>query len=399
MKADELPNIMQLRAFVRVAELGSVTRASDVLCRAQSVVTRAIADLETQLGVAIFERHATGMRLSPAGNCILPRAKRVFEELRSAVRTGRADLPEPMYLYQTRRLEIFAKLCQACHMPSVANLMGVTQPAVSSVLKALESGFGKPLFERSSKGLQPTSATREMIIPIRRALNELRHMQADLHAVLGDVRGVVYVGALPLGRTMIVPEAIIRLTQQHPNVQIVTNESPFDQLAAELRSGDLDFMFGALRPSETATDLEAEALLTEQLVILGRPGHPLAGSDLQSIRSTQWILPRAGSPGRRLIEEHFQKQSVEPPVAVVESGDLAIIRGLLVASEMVAAVSAHQLQHEIDSGELIQLGPALENTSRPLGLIYRKGLIPSPAVEALMGCIRDVVSQGLRGSG
>lgn len=395
MKADELPNLMQLRAFVRVAELGSVTKASDTLCRAQSVVTRAIADFESQLGVKVFERHPTGMRLSPPGECILPRAKRVFEELHGAARAGRAEVAESIYLYQTRRLQIFAKLCQTCHMPSVASLMGVTQPAVSSALKALESGIGKALFERSPKGLQPTGANREMIIPIRRALNELRHMQADLHAVMGEVRGTVYVGALPLGRTTILPEAIVCLTHQHPNVQIVTNESPFDQLAADLRSGDLDFMFGALRSSEAATDLEAEALLTEQLVILGRRGHPLAGSDLQKIRSAQWILPRAGSPGRRLIEEHFLRHSVEPPVAVVESGDLAIIRGLLTGSEMVAAVSAHQLQYEIDSGELVDLGPALENTSRPLGLIYRKGLIPSPAVKALMNCIRTVISQGL----
>lgn len=390
---DDLLNLMQLRAFVRVAELGSVTRASDSLCRAQSVVTRAIADLESHLGVSVFERHATGMSLSSPGLCILPRAQRVFEELNDAARACGGKAGEPLYLYQTRRLQILAKLYQSCHMPTVAASMGITQPAVSSALKALESGCGKALFERCPKGLRPTRANFEMITPIRRALNELRHLLADLHAVLGEVRGTVHIGALPLGRTAILPEAIVRLTCMHPKVQIVTNESPFEQLAADLRSGDLDFMFGALRTSEAETDLKTEALLTERLVILGRRGHPLVGCDLKRIRSALWVLPRAGSPGRKLIDEHFIRHRVEPPAGVVESGDLAVIRGLLTKSEIVAAVSAHQLQYEIDSGELVELAPPLENTSRPIGLIYRKGFVPSPVVESLMNCIRDVVSQ------
>lgn len=45
----ELPNLMQVRAFIRVAELGSVSRATEVLFRAQSVVTRAIAELRRAL--------------------------------------------------------------------------------------------------------------------------------------------------------------------------------------------------------------------------------------------------------------------------------------------------------------------------------------------------------------
>lgn len=392
MKMDDLLNLMQLRAFVRVAELGSVTRASDSLCRAQSVVTRAIADLESHLGVQLFERHATGMSLTSPGLCILPRAKRVFDELNDAARACGRVAGEPLYLYQTRRLQILARLYVSCHMPSVAASMGITQPAVSSALRALESGSGKALFERFAKGLRPTRANFEMIMPIRRALNELRHLLADLHAEQGEVRGTVHIGALPLGRTAILPEAIVRLTCMHPKVQIITNESPFEQLAADLRSGDLDFMFGALRTS-AETDLETEALLTEKLVILGRRGHPLVGCDLKRIRSAPWVLPRAGSPGRKLIDEHFIRHRVEPPTGVVESGDLAVIRGLLTQSEIVAAVSAHQLQYEIDSGELVELAPPLENTSRPIGLIYRKGFVPSPVVESLMNCIRDVVSK------
>ncbi len=55
------------------------------------------------------------------------------------------------------------------------------------------------------------------------------------------------VGALPLGRTQILPLAIASLLARHPRLHVATVESPYDALAASLRSGDIDFILGALR--------------------------------------------------------------------------------------------------------------------------------------------------------
>ena len=74
-----------------------------------------------------------------------------------------------------------------------------------TALKVLEGGSGCLLFERSSRGLQPTVASRDILFPIRRALNELRLLDSDLSAMQGTLRGVVHVGALPLGRSRILP--------------------------------------------------------------------------------------------------------------------------------------------------------------------------------------------------
>ncbi|MNT93925.1 LysR substrate binding domain protein [compost metagenome] len=78
---------------------------------------------------------------------------------------------------------------------------------------------------------------------------------------------------------------------------------------------------------------------------------------------------------------------------VVETGDLAIIRGLLLHSDMLAVVSAHQLEHEIASGELQILPLGLEDTSRPIGLIYRTNSLPSPAAIAVMEAIRSITKK------
>lgn len=386
------PNLMQIRAFVRVADQGSVSRASVTLYRAQSVITRAIADLEQRLGVILFERHANGMRLSESGRHILPRARQTLTEL-DRVSQHLGQRSEPLYLLHTRRLELFIKLCETRHMQTVAKAFDLTQPAVSTALKTLESGCGQALFERTPQGLQPTQTSQDILLYIRRALNELRHINADIAALRGTLQGRVVVGALPLGRTRILPEAIIRMTEAYPEVQIATLESPFDVLATELRAGDIDFVLGALRPSDYASDLYGEQLLTENLTLLVRRGHPLLEQGIQSedLAKARWILPRTGAPARQQLENYFIKQTLKVPHPVVETGDLAVIRGLLLHSDMVAAVSAQQLEHEIRSGELQQLPIQIEQASRAIGLIYRNKCLHAPAAEVLMQQIREVV--------
>ena len=398
MQSSELPSLMHVRAFVRVADYGSVSKASEALFRAQSVVTRSISELEARLGVLLFERHANGMRLTDYGTRLLPRARRVLAELDSVPQLlDGADKArtEPLYLFQARRLQVFVKLCETHHMQTVASLLGLSQPAISSTLKVLESGCGQTLFERTPRGLLPTRASLDILFPVRRALNELRHIDTDISALQGTLQGVVQVGALPLGRTRILPEAIVRLMREHPGIQVITNESPFDLLATEVRAGDVDFIFGALRSTAYASDLSGEALLTEEMVVLARRGHPLySKSTVQAeLADAQWVLPRAGSPARHMLDDCFTAFGIAPPRPMVESGDMAIIRGLLLRSDMLAAVSAHQLEAEIASGELCILPLELRHTSRAIGLTSRTASLHSPVAKALMDVIRQVIQE------
>jgi LysR family transcriptional regulator of gallate degradation len=398
METSELPSLMHVRAFVRVADHGSVSKASVALYRAQSVVTRSISELEARLDVALFERHANGMRLTDYGERLLPRARRVLAELESVPRllsSGDKRAIEPLYLFQARRLQVFVKLCETHHMQTVASLLGLSQPAISSTIKVMENGCGQTLFERTPRGLQPTRASHEILFPIRRALNELRHIETDITALRGALQGVVHVGALPLGRTRILPEAIVRMVAEYPEIQVITNESPFDLLATELRAGDVDFVFGALRSEAYASDLTGEALLTEDMVVLARRDHPLYSKTAlhDELSSAQWVLPRAGSPARKMLDECFTRFGIAPPRPVVESADMAIIRGLLLRSDMLAAVSAHQLEQEIASGELCILPLELKQTTRAIGLTYRNGCLHSPVAQAMMEMIRRVIRE------
>ncbi|HSA49097.1 MAG TPA: LysR family transcriptional regulator [Yinghuangia sp.] len=82
-------DLKQLKALVTVAEVGSVTRAAELLHLVQPAVTRQIRTLEEELGVALFERSRQGMRATEAGAIMVARARRALNELewaRSEVR-------------------------------------------------------------------------------------------------------------------------------------------------------------------------------------------------------------------------------------------------------------------------------------------------------------------------
>jgi LysR family transcriptional regulator of gallate degradation len=79
-------------------------------------------------------------------------------------------------------------------------------------------------------------------------------------------------------------------------------------------------------------------------------------------------------------------------VPSVETGDLAVLRGLLLESDMVTAISAHQLRYEIREGALVVLDFPLEATRREIGISQRVGCFPSPGARALMQEIRKVVA-------
>ena len=78
------PELRHLRAFLAVADQGSASRAGATLFRAQSAVSRSIRKLERTLGVALFERRAQGMLVTPFGRALLVRARRVQAEMQHA---------------------------------------------------------------------------------------------------------------------------------------------------------------------------------------------------------------------------------------------------------------------------------------------------------------------------
>lgn len=84
----------------------------------------------------------------------------------------------------------------------------------------------------------------------------------SLHWTAG-IQGIVTVGALPLGRTLILPEAVTRVVTRFPKVRLITDESSYEALVAGVHAGDIDFILGALRVGDPTSALENERLMSE----------------------------------------------------------------------------------------------------------------------------------------
>lgn len=389
-----LPNMLHLRTLVRVVDYRTLSGAARKMLRTTSVVHDGVNELESQLGVALFERAPSGWLLTCEGRCVLLRARRILAELAllpALLGQPPVTVHEQLYLLNSRRLLAFVRLCRLRNMGRVARSLDVTQPAISSTLKALETGTNQQLFERSGQGMLPTDIALVILPPIRRALDELSHIVPDLAALSGTLRGKVRVGALPLGRTRLIPHAIAQLISTQPQIQVETFDGSFEQLEADLRAGDLDFIFGALRPTAD-TELEGEALFEEDLVILVRAGHPLVNeaANLADLAAAQWILPRPMSPARQLVEQCFGQMGLDIPRPAVESGDMAIIRGLLARTDWLAVVSSQQFDADLASGELLALPIDLPHTRRSIGLLTRRNALHPPAVAAFLVLLREV---------
>lgn len=161
-KHDKIINIMQLRFFCQVALRGSVSRAADDLFRTQSAITRAIRDLEAALNVTLFERHYSGMVPTEYGKCILPRARRAIDDLQAIPALlqkhhtrSSGPLADAGWLFNTRRLAIFIQLYHVNHTQTVAQQLGITQPAVSAALKVPKKERIRRYFAGRQRGCVP----------------------------------------------------------------------------------------------------------------------------------------------------------------------------------------------------------------------------------------------------
>ena len=397
-------SVRHARTFVTVAEQGSISRAARALNKTQTSITKAVQEIEQLLGVDLFERYSRGVTLSVFGEACLPMAKAAQQEFLAA-----EGLVPPIVLQHTlgaarffrmdvsdRWLDAFTTTVDARNVATAAQHLGVTPAAISASLRKLEDSLGVTLFERSATGLDATRVSRELVHHVKSARNYLRQGMDAIASVKGVVRGRVVIGTLPFVRTLILPQAIIAVTKSHPELDIVTTESPYDDLVTGIRCGDVDFLLGALRGDTADKQIVEEPLLDDDLSVVVRSGHPLLkrkNVTWTELLSFSWVLPRVGTPTRALVQGLMEENGLSEPDHIVETSSFVILRGLILDSDFVTILSRHQIRREESVGMLTVVDVSLPGTTRSIGLTTRASGLLSPAANVVVDEVKRVVAK------
>jgi DNA-binding transcriptional LysR family regulator len=280
-----------------------------------------------------------------------------------------------------------------------ARAQHVSQPSVHRAARELERLIGVPLFEKTSFGITPTREAEKLARRARLAFAEIAQARAEVHALSGGESGRTVIGAMPLARSFLVPTALLEFTQHYPEHSVAIVEGTYEHLLASLRSGEADFLIGALRSPAPVADVVQEHLFDDPLSIIVRAKHPLLARKritVAALSKYPWIVPRAGTPLRSHLHEMFATAGLPSPTRAIECNSLIAARALLLESDRIMLLSAHQIHYELEAGLLVALPHPAGDVERPIGLTMRHDWHPTDSQRVLLDIVRRCSAEAAR---
>lgn len=398
-----LPNLRHLRAFREVAAQRSISQAAARVFLSQPAITQAIAKLERLLDTMLFERHSDGMRPTEPGLLYAERVERALSLIRAGIqdalragadRGARATSTCDQMLTITQ-LRALVAVSNARNFSLAARSIGTSQPALYRAARDLESLLGTSLYEKTAQGIDLSRQGQILAQQVKLAFAELTQGFAEIAALEGQDSGRIVVGAMPLSRHFLLPAAINALARRRPEVEVHAVDGPYEELLHGLRHGEIDVLIGALRDPLPVDDIVQERLFDDPLTIVARAGHPLQGKSRITVRDLAaypWVVPRKGTPTRDRFEDLFRGARYSRPAGLVESSSLVLIRALLLDSDRLTLISAHQIRLEAQQDLLTTLPFDLRDTHRPIGLTTRQNWRPTATQKLFLDLLRAAES-------
>jgi LysR family pca operon transcriptional activator len=292
-----------------------------------------------------------------------------------------------------RHLRCFIEVARLASVSQAAEVLAISQPAVSKTLRELEARLGVSLFDRAGRRLRLTEAGILFQKHAGVSLSELDRGVRALRAPDRHRRRLV-IGVLPTVATRIVPRAVLAFAGAVPGAALRVTTGPNWVLLSQLRDGSLELVVGRLAPPEEMRGLVFEQLVIEPVVAVVRSGHPLLAAPERAVTEFPVVLPPPRAVIRPAVEEYFLSAGQEMPRALVETVSLAVGRGLVQISDAVWFISRGVVGEELRLGTLAALDlPGLPQVAGPVGLTRRAGAEPAPDVQALMAALREAARE------
>lgn len=301
-----------------------------------------------------------------------------------------------------RHLQCFLAVAQHGSLQKAADVLAITQPAVSKTLKELEDLLAVRLFERGRRGAVPTREGEAFLRHAGASVSALREAVASVAQTRRQGNAVVAIGVLPTVAPWLLPQLLLRQDAQaqadaHASLRIHTGANP--ELLARLRQRELDLVIGRFAEPAHMLGLSFEHLYADPLVLAVRPGHPLLEQAAQKagvlagLQAFTVILPTQGTAIRHTADGFFLTRGLALPARTIETLSVSIARGYTLQSDAVWVSPLGAVRPDLDSGALLQLPVSMAGTEELVGLTLRADMAPTAAQQALIANIRQLAEE------
>lgn len=245
------------------------------------------------------------------------------------------------------QLRVFLAVAELSHVTLAAQKLNMTQSAVSSAIKALETRHDVRLFNRIGRRIELSETGQAFRAKAEAVLARVREAEELLNDMSGLRRGHLRIWASQTVFSQWLPGPLVRFRARHPAITLETCVGNTEDCAAAVLEGSADLAL--VEGQSDAPHLLQQVVAEDQLVVVAAPHHPLAGGgarDLAELTGAQWVLRERGSGSRATFEAALRARGIEPARLAVDLelqtneailAALALGRHLGVVSRMLAA--------------------------------------------------------------
>ncbi|WP_018861989.1 LysR family transcriptional regulator [Thioalkalivibrio sp. ALJ3] len=289
-----------------------------------------------------------------------------------------------------RRLQVFLTVARLLSFTRAAEVLHMTQPAVTFQVRQLEEQLETRLFDRNHNRVTLTEAGRLVQRYAERIFDTYGELEAALRELKGADGGAIVIGASMTVAEYMLPALLGAFRRAHPDIGIRLRVGNTENVVAMVEEGSVDL--GIVEAPVSHRTLLVQPCTVDQLRLIVPPEHALAGR--KSVRVAEFveqpfICREEGSGTREVIMEYLGRSGYDRNTlrGCMELGSPEAIKGAVAAGVGVSVLSEAVVAKELALGELaaIPLDPPLE---RPISLVHARQQFRVPTLEVLMQFLR-----------
>jgi DNA-binding transcriptional LysR family regulator len=295
----------------------------------------------------------------------------------------------------TRQLAAFCAVVERQSFSQAADRLGVTQPAVSLQVRALEKRVGKRLLDRSGRRVEPTEAGLTLYRSAQRLLALEGQLLDELDgAEGGELGGTLQVGASTGPGSTVVPLLLCEFQKDNPGVSVSLSISDTQSVVERVAERALEL--GVVGAARRHRGVSFVPFFRDDVVLACPPDHRFAGRSitLDHLREEPLIVMQEGAGVRQVLEDELRRagtrlRDLEPrlELGLQESARSAVVAGYGVTFISRAAIEADLAAGTLATARVKGLDPA-----REISLVRAAGRSPTRAAQAFVEFAKERLS-------